>query len=84
MKPVHFARGQLPGPPHFGYNKRGILRPLFNRLNTGLSFDPSTASRNQEHDHGDNDAEGFGERPATARARRDDTERSSRHRRIAE
>jgi hypothetical protein len=53
-----------------------MLPALLNRLNTGLSFDPLAASRKEEHDHGDNDAEGFGEPPATARAGRDNTERS--------
>jgi hypothetical protein len=57
---------------------------LLSRLDAGLSFDPLDASRKEEHDHGDYDAEGFGKPPAAARARRNNTERSSGHRRTAE
>jgi hypothetical protein len=57
---------------------------LLSRLNVGLSFDCFIVSRIVEHDHGDYDAEGFGEPPATARARFNNTERPSRHRRAIE
>ncbi|MEH2499547.1 hypothetical protein V1294_006026 [Bradyrhizobium sp. AZCC 1678] len=78
------ARSSCPGPTTFRLQYRRHTSSPAQPVNTGLSFDPSAASRKEEHDHGDNDAEGFGERPATAWARRDNSERSSRHRRTAE
>jgi hypothetical protein len=44
---------------------------------TGLSFGSNTASRKEEHNHADYDAEGLGEPHTTAWARRNYSERPS-------
>src|SRR3954453_3227032 len=50
----------------------------------GLSLDPSTASRNEERNHADYDAEGFGRPHTVAWARGNNSKRPSGYRRIAE
>jgi len=79
-----FAGSSCPAPHHISAtNKGGILPHCSNRLNIGpFVRSLGCVAKKEEHDHGDNDAEGFGEPRAAARARRNDTERSSRYRRV--
>jgi hypothetical protein len=53
-------------------------------IHTRLSFDPFGCVAKNGAQHADYYAEGFSERPATAWSRRDNPERSSGHRRVAE